>query len=221
MKSTAWCFDFDRTLTEVFSDIELERMHDQALQLLSPMVRADLLDSDDPYVVWGEVRARASSTDHSEWRHAEQAIRGFLAENERLRAATVQPFDGVVEVLTELRARGACIGVVSSNDHVLISAALERWGLTSGVDSVIGRRPEDRSADLKPFPIPLLTCLQRLDAAPRDAKYVGDSPDDAECAKRAGVQFIGVTSGKTDARTLVSAGATEVVNSLRQLLDRG
>jgi phosphoglycolate phosphatase-like HAD superfamily hydrolase len=44
----------------------------------------------------------------------------------------------------------------------------------------------------KPDPAPLRLALRRLKASPEEAVYVGDSPEDIEMARRAGVRPIGV-----------------------------
>jgi pyrophosphatase PpaX len=47
----------------------------------------------------------------------------------------------------------------------------------------------------KPDPEPILLALDRLDATPETAAYVGDSPFDIRAAKAARVAAIGVTWG--------------------------
>ena len=47
----------------------------------------------------------------------------------------------------------------------------------------------------KPDPDPLLEALARLDAAPDDAAYVGDSPFDIRAAKAAGLFAVAVGWG--------------------------
>jgi phosphoglycolate phosphatase-like HAD superfamily hydrolase len=65
----------------------------------------------------------------------------------------------------------------------------------------------------------LLTCASRLEVAPRDAAYVGDTPLDVEAARAAGMAAIGVLGGAGDSALLTAAGADRVVPSIGRLLD--
>src|SRR5690606_21109613 len=46
-------------------------------------------------------------------------------------------------------------------------------------------------AELKPHPEPLLCALERADARPADAIYVGDSDLDYRACRSAGIDFVG------------------------------
>jgi pyrophosphatase PpaX len=73
-----------------------------------------------------------------------------------------------------------------------------RWAFTrlpsleSNFEVVIGMEDTKRH---KPDPDPILEALARLDAAPADAAYVGDSPFDVQAAKSAGVYAVAVAWG--------------------------
>ncbi|MFB6103299.1 MAG: HAD family hydrolase [Haloplanus sp.] len=78
------------------------------------------------------------------------------------------------------------VGVCSLNAESACRLALERHDLLDHVGAVVGR---DSVATHKPDPEPLLTTLDRLDAEPDAALFVGDSERDAVTAERAGVAF--------------------------------
>ena len=77
-------------------------------------------------------------------------------------------------------------GVCSLNAEHACRTALDVHGLAPHVDAVVGR---DSVATRKPDPAPLLETLDRLDADPDDAVFVGDSVRDEEAARRADVAF--------------------------------
>ncbi len=81
------------------------------------------------------------------------------------------------------------VGVVSLNAESACRVALDRHDLADAVGVVVGR---DSVPERKPDPRPLLVALDKLDVAPDRALFVGDSPRDRECARRAGVEFEGV-----------------------------
>jgi pyrophosphatase PpaX len=70
----------------------------------------------------------------------------------------------------------------------------------------------------KPNPEPLLLALEKLEAAPADAAYVGDSPFDIEAANAAGLRSIAVTWGgiQSDER-LLAAGPDAIVATPAEL----
>ncbi len=75
-------------------------------------------------------------------------------------------------------------------------------------------RPSARS----PIRLRSLLALERLDAMPADAAYVGDSPYDMQAARGAGVFAVGVTwGGIHDGGALVEADV--VVDTTEELLD--
>lgn len=105
--------------------------------------------------------------------------RAGARESERLPGA-----EDLIETATRVP-----VGVVSLNAESACRVALDQHDLASTVEVVVGR---DTVAKRKPHPQPLLTALDRLGVAPGRALFVGDSPRDRECARRASVDFEGV-----------------------------
>jgi pyrophosphatase PpaX len=105
----------------------------------------------------------------------------------------LEAFWEVVEVLPRLRAEGRRLGIVTAKRRETVQLAFDRLpGLESSFDVVIGSEDTERH---KPDPDPILEALARLDAAPQDAAYVGDSPFDVRAAKAAGVYAVAVAWG--------------------------
>jgi pyrophosphatase PpaX len=119
-------------------------------------------------------------------------IAAYRAHNEPLHDE-LEAFWEVVEVLPRLRAEGRRLGIVTAKRHASVQLAFERLpGLEANFDVVVGAEDTSRH---KPDPEPLLAALQRLDAVPDDAAYVGDSPFDIRAAKAAGVHAVAVAWG--------------------------
>ncbi|QIB74912.1 HAD family hydrolase [Halogeometricum borinquense] len=83
-------------------------------------------------------------------------------------------------------------GVCSLNCEAACHVALDTHDLAGHADAVVGR---DSVETRKPDPEPLLETLRRMDAAPDDAVFVGDSRRDKLTAERAGVAFRYVGDG--------------------------
>jgi pyrophosphatase PpaX len=105
----------------------------------------------------------------------------------------LEAFWEVVEVLPRLRAEGQRLGIVTAKRRETVQLAFDRLpGLESNFEVVVGSEDTERH---KPDPDPILEALARLDAAPEDAAYIGDSPFDVRAAKAAGVYAVAVAWG--------------------------
>ena len=107
-------------------------------------------------------------------------------------AHRIHLFPGVEDMLRALRARGALLGVVTSKRPESYGRDFTPFGLdgyfdarVTCVDTVLH----------KPHPEPLRMLLKRLEVAPGEALYVGDSVYDRDCAIAAGVDFALATWG--------------------------
>lgn len=120
-----------------------------------------------------------------------------------------------VVVVTNQSAIGR--GIVTTAGLDAIHAALaDRLAADGGALDAVLVAPDhpDRATDRrKPGPGMLLEAMQRFGIPPGAAIFVGDQPTDAEAARRAGVPFLLVRTGK-GARTeaLLPAGAALAVH---------
>nr|WP_193570654.1 HAD hydrolase-like protein [Halorubellus sp. JP-L1] len=78
------------------------------------------------------------------------------------------------------------VGVCTLNCEAAARDALAVHELDADVEAVVGR---DTVATRKPHPEPLLATVDRLDLAPADVVFVGDSERDEATAEAAGVAF--------------------------------
>ena len=91
-----------------------------------------------------------------------------------------------------LQADGRTIGIVTSKRRSAVDLALDMLGITTRFDVIVSWEDTDRH---KPLPDPLLEALRRLDAAPADAIYLGDTAWDIRAARAAGVLTAAVLWG--------------------------
>ena len=117
----------------------------------------------------------------------EEFRRAYIRERDATEQDGTVLIDGVYEALHKLREAGICNGVVSTAATRRILRALTRYGILEEFDEVVG------GALSKPDAI--TEAINRLGAASNVTVYVGDRPDDALAAQRAGVGFIGVCTG--------------------------
>ena len=125
-----------------------------------------------------------------------------------------RPYDGVLEMLAELKRLGYRLAVVSNKpDEAVRPLAAQYFGglMDAAMGETAGRRR-------KPAPDMVNDALAALGADRTRAVYVGDSEVDIETARNAGLPCISVCWGFRDREQLVEAGATEIAATAPELL---
>jgi len=125
---------------------------------------------------------------------ADEFLRFFVERADQVMVDRTVVFAPVSQVMTALRQGGGRLGIVSTKFRHRIQTILRRDGLLDLFDVIVGG--EDVPVH-KPDPGSLLAALEKLDAAPAAALYVGDSVTDAQTARRAGTAFAAVLTGVT------------------------
>lgn len=110
------------------------------------------------------------------------------ANHERL----IRCYDDVVSTVKRLAEQGHELGIVTSKSEALAMRGLVHVGLARYMDTVVGC---DASSRHKPDPEPVRIALQRLDCAPNDALFVGDSVHDIVAGNAAGVMTVAALWG--------------------------
>ena len=92
---------------------------------------------------------------------------------------TIRLFDGVVEVLQQLKKEGYKLGIITSKSRNEYKTDFSPFGLDSYFETVICAEDSDRP---KPFPDPMLKYLELSGTKKEEAIYIGDTIYDMECA---------------------------------------
>jgi HAD superfamily hydrolase (TIGR01509 family) len=143
------------------------------------------------------------------------ALKDAHSERFEARAGTLRATDGALDLLEDLEARGVDYTIATSasgSTRELLLEALGRKDLP-GVDA-------DEVESPKPAPDLLLAACDELGRPPSAVTLVGDSPWDAEAARRVGIRTIGVRCGGFPPEEQRRAGAIDVVVSPRELIGR-
>jgi phosphoglycolate phosphatase len=145
---------------------------------------------------------------------ASRYARHFGEHADRVMAELICLFPGVVDAIGELRCRGLRTAIVSTKFRYRIEDILGRSGASGLVDVIVGG--ED-VAHHKPHPEGLHRALALLRTPSSHALYVGDHRVDAEAARAAGIPFVGVLSGATDAVAWADFSPRHVIADIREL----
>jgi phosphoglycolate phosphatase len=130
------------------------------------------------------------------WPEADQRwLDHYCAEQSRL-------VPGARDALARLDRAGIAQGIVTSGDRTRVSRELSGLDVERYFRTVVFGGD---TAHLKPHPEALLLALARLAVAPDRAAYVGDSPEDVEMARAAGVRAVGVPGGFPNREALAAS----------------
>jgi HAD superfamily hydrolase (TIGR01509 family) len=117
-------------------------------------------------------------------------------------AEAIQLLPGAREALTRLRAAGLRRGLVTSGDGVRVGRELQSLDVAPFFEAVVCAEDIQHR---KPHPEGLLLALDRLGVPPGAAAYVGDSPEDVEMARAAGVFAVGIPGSFPNRAALAAA----------------
>ncbi len=123
--------------------------------------------------------------------------------------------DGADEALASVRASRRALGLITAGDRSRVERDLRRMNWESLFDVVVCAGDV---AERKPHPAPLVHGLIRLEVPPAAAAYVGDTVEDVEMGKAAGVTTLAVVGGFSSKEALEAAAPRGVLKSLRDLV---
>jgi pyrophosphatase PpaX len=124
------------------------------------------------------------------------------------------PYPGVTDVLTELKAAGHPMALVTSKYHALATRVIAHVDYTRFFDVVVGG---DSIANPKPAPDPVYKALADLGVAADRAIFVGDSPHDINSGNAAGVATAACLWGPFTRDQLVPSAPTHWLDDIHDL----
>lgn len=128
----------------------------------------------------------------------------------------VKAYDGVLEMLEELRDRGVKTAVLSNKPHQQTIDVVEQVLGTGYFDKICGQR---EGIARKPSPAGVFEILETLGVMREECLYIGDSDVDMETAKQAEVAAVGVSWGFRLREVLEKAGADYIIDTPHELLE--
>lgn len=129
---------------------------------------------------------------------------------------TTRPYDGVPELLHELKRRGKHLAIVS-NKFYAATQDLAKHFFPDTIEVAIGERENIRK---KPAPDTVLEALRQLNVSKEDAVYIGDSDVDIMTAKNCALPCISVLWGFRDKDFLIEHGGSLFVEKPIEILSR-
>ncbi len=139
----------------------------------------------------------------------------FLRVYARQVAVRTRCYTGVESTLRALQGAGIQLAVVTNKPESLSLALIEELSLTPYFALLIGG---DTLPEKKPSPLPLLHACRALGVSVADTLMIGDSRNDIDAARAAGMGVIAVSYGYNHGEDIHAAGADRVIDQFEALL---
>lgn len=214
MNCQAVIFDLDGTLLDTLTDIADSANRVLIAHGFAPHER----DAYRWFVGDGSaiLMTRALPRDQRTTEMIQSCLRGFISDyNQNWHRAT-RPYDGLLDLLGDLRDRQIKLSVVTNKPHRFAGAMMAHYFGDYSFDPILGQQD---GIPKKPDPRQALSSAVQMGVAPSSCIFIGDSAVDMETARNAGMQPVGAGWGFRPARELMDAGALTVIHHPQELLD--
>ena len=128
---------------------------------------------------------------------------------------TAQLVEGANQTITKLQEKGYRLGVVSSGNDRRVAREITKVDFDSIFEVVVCH---EQMENRKPHPEGLETALRLMNRSQAESCYIGDSPEDIEMGKRAGLLTVGVRSAYPTNWKLERSNPDIFIQSLSELL---
>lgn len=126
------------------------------------------------------------------------------------------PYDGILELLKELRLKGIHTGVVSNKFDSAVKQLCKKY-FGDLIQVAIGEN-EEAGVRKKPAPDSVFRAMEELKVSIENVIYAGDSETDVQTAKNAEIDCIGCTWGFRSKDILKHEGAKYIIDSPQEIL---
>ena len=193
-------FDLDGTIAFTLPDLTEGMNRARARYGLPPVTRKHLLSfingTTDQFI-------RNSFPEGQSDEYYSKAKEIYLNEYSQCYLHNTTAYDGMAELLADLRADGLPLAVFTNKDNDHANDIVKKLYGSEVFEEILGtgRFPG------KPSPEGALYLAEKYGVSPSECAFVGDSDVDMKTAKNAGMVAVGVTWGYREKEILKEAGA--------------
>lgn len=127
----------------------------------------------------------------------------------------VKPYDGICELITELKNRGIKVAVLTNKQHNNAVYVLNSVFGENYFDMILG---QDDSHEKKPSPTGVKLILNKLNLKKDECLYIGDTNTDMKTGANAGLYTVGVTWGFRDREELEKENPDIIIDRPEEIL---
>lgn len=206
-----YLFDFDYTLADSSKGIVMSFRH-----VLDFYKHTGISDEAIKHTIGKTLEdAFSSLTGHTDAETLLAYEDGYIKKADSCMTENTVLFPETIQVLNELKKRGAKLGIISTKHRYCIMELIDLKFPKGFFDIVLGGEDVKQP---KPSPEGLLFAMETLDVSLENTIYIGDSTIDAETAKAAGTDFVGVLHGTTTREELTTYPHVEIGQDLNILI---
>lgn len=213
MDFKAILLDLDGTLLDTIPDIAdaVNAMRDDlGMPPLSMETLASYVGKGSEHLV---IQALSDNTDGTvpDARQTAHALSVFYEHYRAVNGRQSRLYPGVQDGLSKFRKAGMKMAVVTNKPEAFTHMLLIKAGLAHFFDAVVCGDTCERK---KPDPMPLLHACELLDVAPANALMIGDSINDAQGARAAGIRVLAVPYGYNEGIDVRNLDVDDIVMSI-------
>jgi phosphoglycolate phosphatase len=213
---TGVLFDLDGTLFDTLDDIATALNAAIEIRGWAPFAAHEvrgMIGRGSPALIQRAAAARGEALD-ADLGLLLQRFFHVYEELERSGRSSARAYDGAAELLAQLHQAGTRIAIVTNKQHRFAAALIESRGFGGWVDVIVGGDSCERR---KPDPQPLLFACEALRVGRTQCLMVGDSSNDVEAARGAGIPVVCVSYGYNEGRDPRTLGCDALIDSLPEL----
>lgn len=210
-------FDLDGTLLDTAADIAVALNRALAEQGWDPLPESDVrrMIGRGGYVLLERAaQARGRTIDAATRDRMVERFFHHYGSLEERHEATAQAYPGVLDSIGKLHAAGLRAAVVTNKQRRFALDLLQRLQLDRYFDVVVGGDTCERR---KPDPMPLRHACSSLGLAASQVVSVGDSVNDVQAARAAGIPVVCVTYGYNEGQDPRLLPADAFIDSFSEL----
>ena len=210
-------FDLDGTLLDTLADIASALNRTMVERDCEPLAEADvrgMIGRCAPILIERAAASQGRALDTATEAAMVERFFHHYGRVEESNDGSSQPYTGAAESLRILHDAGLRTAVVTNKQHRFAAALLKRLGLADWVDVVVGG---DSCVRRKPDPQPLLFACETLNVPPSASLMVGDSINDVQAARAAGIPIVCVSYGYNEGRDPRTLECELLLDSLAEL----
>ena len=155
-------------------------------------------------------RATPEGRKNPQFEEAFEAFRAYYTDHCQIKT---RAYDGVVDLMNELKENGAKLAIVSNKNDAAVKELNEIY-FSGCVSAAIG---EVEGRQRKPAPDEVYAALEELGSTKDEAVYIGDYEVDYATASASGLPCVLVSWGFRDKELLESFDAEKVVDNVKDL----
>ncbi len=212
MNEKALIFDLDGTLIDSLTDIAL--CANEVLKRLN--LPTHEIDDYKKFVGGGALVLIENCTpEDSSEELIEKALEEFKEVYDEKLQGNTKPYEGVYELLEELKNKNIKIGVLSNKPHKFTLKYVEEFFNSHNIIEAHGQKKE---IPPKPHPLGAINIANSFNLPCENIYFVGDSDVDMQTAKNAGMIAVGVSWGFRGTEELIENGADFIVETPQDIL---